>query len=204
MRTEKLRVAFRNSALMLSLVAMLGMLGCGYRFSGAGNFPPDVRTMYVEPFVNRTREIGIDRELAMAIKSELRRQGRVQIVDQADGADAVLSGVIRQFDSRVVAANRFDEALQYEMSLLVDMTLRKRTPDEILWRTQGVRLTDLYAASRAAVVTSSSDFKMGTLNPSDVSRFTDIQLTETQSREARSRVMEKAARELHHRLMERF
>jgi len=90
------------------------------------------------------------------------------------------------------------------MVLVIDMSLRRRVPDELLWRTQGARLSELHSGSRGAVVTSSSDFKTGTLNPGDVRQFTDIQLTETLRQEARERLAEKFARELHQRLMEMF
>ncbi|MEK6601819.1 MAG: hypothetical protein AABZ09_08060 [Candidatus Binatota bacterium] len=53
-------------------------------------------------------------------------------------------------------------------------------------------------------MTSSSAFKSGTLNPGDVRRFTDIQLTETVRQETKERLVERFARELHQRLMEMF
>ncbi|HEU4638500.1 MAG TPA: hypothetical protein VFS84_06580, partial [Candidatus Binatia bacterium] len=77
-------------------------------------------------------------------------------------------------------------------------------PNEIIWRTQGARLTDISGGSRAAVVTSSSEFKTRTLDASDVRRLTDIQLTETENRAVRGQLVERFARELHQRLMEMF
>jgi hypothetical protein len=65
-------------------------------------------------------------------------------------------------------------------------------------------LTTLHSGSRAAVVTTSSEFRTGTLNASDVRRMTDIQLTETENRQAREELIEGFARELHQRLMQMF
>jgi hypothetical protein len=84
------------------------------------------------------------------------------------------------------------------------MNLRRRNPDEVLWRTRGARLTEVYSASRGSVVTTSSEFKSGTLNSSDVRRFTDIQLTETLSLDTRERLVERFARELQQRLLDMF
>lgn len=185
-------------------VVQLGV-GCGYQFSGRGeSFPKEVRTVFVEPFVNRSRDVGIAKGIASALRSEFYRQGQLRPVGRVDEADAILSGVIRSFDSRVVAVNRQDEVLQFEVALVVDMSLRRRTPDEILWRTGGTRLTELHGGSRAAVVTTSSDFKTETLNAADLRQFTDVQLTETLSRKAKERLVERFARELHQRLMEMF
>ena len=200
---------FRNRNQRLAVVAFGVVLtvvgGCGYQFSGQSSFlPKDVRTIYVEPFINRSRDIGVEKEMTSALRSEFYRRGQLRVVDQAEQADAILSGVVRSFDKSVVSVNRKDEVLQYESVMTLDVTLRRREPDEILWRGPGTRLTESYSGSRAAVVTTSSDFRTGTLNSSDVRRMTDIQLTESQDREARSQLIERFARELHHRLMEMF
>jgi hypothetical protein len=186
-------------------LAIVAAAGCGYQFSGRGEaLPKDVRTVFIEPFTNRSRDVGLEGEIVAALKSEFHRQGQLRVVGRLEDADAILSGVVRAFDRRAVTVNRNDEVLQYEAALVIDMSLRRRSPDESLWRTRGTRLTELYSASRGAVVTSSSEFKSGTLNPSDVRRMADIQLTETLSLDARERLLERFARELHQRLVERF
>jgi outer membrane lipopolysaccharide assembly protein LptE/RlpB len=183
----------------------LGIAGCGYQFAGRSDlFPKDIHTVYVEPFLNRTRDIGIEHEMTSAVRSELYRRGHLQVVDQVDQADAVLSGVVRVFDSMTASVNRHDEVLQYESVMSVDVSFRRREPAEILWQGQGIRLTTLHSGSRAAVVTTSSEFRTGALNASDVRRMTDIQLTEMAHRQAREDLIDRFARELHQRLMEMF
>ncbi|HKA33557.1 MAG TPA: LPS assembly lipoprotein LptE [Candidatus Binatia bacterium] len=199
----KERYILKLIAIPLCLFALAA--GCGYQFTGRGDaFPRDVRTVFVDPLVNRTKEVGVDREMTMALKTEINRKGLLRVVDRVEDADAILSGVIRTFDNRVVGVNRHDEALQYEFLLVIDLNLRRRVPDELLWRTQGARFTDLFAGSRAAVVTSSPDARALGYQASDLRRFTDVQLTETQKDEARSRLLESAAHDLHMRLLELF
>ena len=186
-------------------VAPLG--GCGYQFVGESSLlPKEARTIYIEPFVNRSRNVGLDKELTTALRGEFYRRGQLKIVESAEQADLILSGVIRSFvDSTVASVNQDDEVLQYESLLIMDVTLRRREPNEILWRGQGVRLNQVYAGSRAAVVTTSSAFQSTTtLNSRDVSQFTDIQLTELDRRAVRDRLMEQFARELHQRVTEMF
>jgi outer membrane lipopolysaccharide assembly protein LptE/RlpB len=185
-------------------VAPLG--GCGYQFVGESSLlPKEARTIYVEPFVNRSRDVGLDKELTTALRGEFYRRSQLKIVDSAEQADVILSGVIRSFaDSTVASVNRDDEVLQYESLLIMDVTLRRREPNEILWRGQGVRLNQVYAGSRAAVVTTSSAFRTGTFNSTDVSQLTDIQQTEVDRRATRDRLMEQFARELHQRVTEMF
>ena len=185
-------------------VAPLG--GCGYQFVGESSLlPKEARTIYVEPFVNRSRNVGLDKELTTALRGEFYRRGQLKIVESAEQADLILSGVIRSFvDSTVASVNQDDEVLQYESLLIMDVTLRRREPNEILWRGQGVRLNQVYAGSRAAVVTTSSAFRTGTFNSTDVSQLTDIQQTEVDRRATRDRLMEQFARELHQRVTEMF
>lgn len=187
----------------LMLYAVLG--GCGYQFGGGRGFlPKDAQTIFVEPFINRTREVGVDNELTTALRGELYRRGRLRLVDQAEQADVILSGVVRSLDSQTASINRHDEVFQIETSMVLDVNLRRREPNEILWRGPGLRLSQIHAGSRAAVVTTSSEFLTGTLNTADVRRMTDIQLTETQKAGAREQLMSRFGEELFQRLMEMF
>lgn len=195
----------KNSAIALVACLVLSAGGCGYQFvSESSLLPKDARTIYVEPFINRARDVGLEKELTTALRAEFYRRGRLKVVDRSEQADVILSGVIRSLESNVASVNRQDEVLQYEGVLVLDTTLRRREPNEILWRGQGLRLTEVYGGSRAAVVTTSSEFRTGTLNAADVRRMTDIQLTDAERRGARSQLMERFAKELHQRVMEMF
>ena len=189
-------------------VLLLGAVlaaGCGYQLSGKGEgFPRDVRSVFVEPFVNRTKEVGLERQFLAILKSELRERGQIKVVDSPDEADAVLSGVLRTLDSRVVGVNRHNEALQYELLLVLDVSLRRRSPDELLWRTQGARFSDVYAGSRGAVVTTSTDFRARGWSAADVRQFTDIQLTESLKQDSRDHLLGQAAHDLYTRFIELF
>jgi hypothetical protein len=188
-----------------TLVLASLIAGCGYQFVGDSSLlPKDAKTVFVEPFLNRSRDIGMEKELTTALRSEFYRRGPLQVVDQSEQADVIVSGVVRSLESTVASVNRKDEVLQYESVLNLDVTLRRREPNEILWRGQGLRLNDVYGGSRAAVVTTSSDFRSGTLNASDIRRMTDVQLTEVERGSLRGELMERFAKELHQRIMEMF
>lgn len=191
--------------LVLSLALALLAGACGYRFvdSGAG-LPDDVRTVYVEPFVNRTRAVGLEDGLALALRRELRRQPPPRVVERFEDADAVLSGVIRHYGVTDVAVNPSDEVLQLEARLDVEATLRRRQSREALWPRQVVRLREVYPAARGAVVPSSSGFLRNTLNVEDVRRLTDARLAEDSRAGARSRLLEQFARMVRERMAEGF
>ena len=202
---KKIRLVAQRMAFAICRLLLLFLAACGYQLSGQSSFlPKDIHTIYVEPFINRSRDVGIEKELTTALRGEFYRRGQLRVVEQSEQADAILSGVVRSLDSSVVSVNRKDEALQYESVMTLDVTLRRREPNEIIWRGQGTRLTGLHSGSRAAVVTTSSEFKTGTLNAADVRQMTDIQLTQTQNTEFRDQLMERFTKELHQKLMEMF
>lgn len=191
--------------LVLSLALALPAGACGYRFvdSGAG-LPDDVRTVHVEPFVNRTRVVGLEDGLALALRREMRRQQSPRLAERFEDADAVLSGVIRHYGITDVAVNPSDEVLQLEARLDVEVTLRRRQPREALWPRQVLRLREVYPAARGAVVPSSSDFLRNTLNVEDVRRLTDARLAEDSGAGARNRLLEQFARSVRERMAEGF
>lgn len=200
---QKQKLPLALITLMLASLAL--QAGCGYRFSADSSLlPKDARTIFIEPFVNRSRDVGLEKELATAMRGEFYRRGPLQVVNQSDQADVIVSGVIRPLENNVASVNTFDEVLQYAAAMTVDMTLRQRETNVILWSGGGIRLSEYYAGSRAAVVPTSSEFRTGTLNTSDVQRLTDIQLTETERRETRVQLMERFAKELYQRVMETF
>src|SRR5436189_124784 len=123
-------------------VAPLG--GCDYQFVGESSLiPKDARTIYVEPFVNRSRDVGMEKELTTALRGEFYRRGQLTVVEGSEQADLILTGVIRSIERNVASVNRRDEVLQYESVLVLDVTLRRREPNEILWRGQGLRITEV-------------------------------------------------------------
>ena len=202
---KNLNLKIRNYAVVIGIVLASVGGGCGYQFSTTGEgFPKDVRTVFVAPFVDTTRDVGIDREITSALRSEFRRRGEIRLADRLEDADAIITGVVRSLATRVVSVNKNDEVLQYEVALVVDLSLRRRSPDELLWRTQGIRLVETYSGSRGAVVTTSSKFQRGTLNASDLPQFIDIQLSETLEYRARGQLVEQFARKLYQRVVEMF
>jgi Lipopolysaccharide-assembly len=196
---------FFPAMFMLAGVMFAAFGGCGYQFVGESSLlPKDARTIYVEPFVNRSRDVGMDKELTTALRGEFYRRGQLRVVERSEQADVILTGVVRSLEQNVASVNRKDEVLQYESVLHLDVTLRRREPNEILWRGQGIRLAEVHGGSRAAVVTTSSEFRSGTLNASDIRRMTDIQLTEAEQKATRGDLMERFAKELHQRVVEMF
>ena len=178
--------------------------GCGYGFAGTGSrLPAEIKTVSLGPIANGTREVGLEKRFLESLEDEVAIRGRLDVVPRGEG-DAVLTGSLVNYETRPVAFNSRDEALQYQAVLTIDLELRRRADAKLLWQTRNYRSVEDYSAVPGVVVTSSSRFNKQTLNPGDLGLFTDIQLSEGQRREANDRLLENLVREVYNQMMEDF
>ncbi|MFM8409875.1 MAG: LPS assembly lipoprotein LptE [Alphaproteobacteria bacterium] len=193
-----------RAAAAATLAALLA--ACGYHFPGeASSLPGGGRRVVVTRFENRTQTPGVENEVMEAILLEFARRGQFQVVrDQAD-ADLVLEGSVSSLETRPVAFSRNDETLQYETIMTISASLRDPRSNSIVWRISSLRETDSYGAVSQTVVASSSAFlSQSNLNANDLNQLTDVQLSESQRREALERVTENVSRDLYNAIVEDF
>lgn len=196
------RPAVVRAALLGVVVATAG--GCGYQFAAGGRqFDAGIRTIGIRALTNQTREIGVEKRLAMAIEREFVIRGPLKVAD-FDESDLQLVGTVKAAEDRPVAFNRDDEVLIYQTVLSLDLELRRREGGAVIWRVQNMRVTDDYESVASVIVTTSADFKSSTLNPEDLGGFTDVQLAETRRRETLERMISSLARDVYDQIMEDF
>jgi hypothetical protein len=192
----------RRAVLAACVIAVAA--SCGYRFPGAGpHLPPEARTISIEPFVNRTRERGLEIALQRAIEEEFRRRGPLRVVDGPTG-DLVLSGTIRRFSSPPVAFGTGDEAVRYRGTLQVAVRLRERSSGAVLFRARAIQESLDFVGTPGVLVTSSPRFQQGTLQARDLLEMTNVQLIEARRRDALAQLVEAIAREAYVQAMEAF
>jgi len=107
-------------------------LGCGYQMVGKEtHVPPGLNSLTIPTFKNQTYEPGIEIPFTQGFLREFIRDRRVNVVDRTK-ADSVLEGVIKSFDIFSVSYDKSGLALEYEIRVVLDLILKKRT-GEILW-----------------------------------------------------------------------
>ena len=193
----------RSAALLL----LLALAGCGYHLAGEQlALPEDVHSLSVGTLVNRSREHGLEKNLAFALEREIHTRGHFRMSEEPGGGDAVLTGVIRELQVRPVAFDANDQALQYDVTVTLDLTLTRKDDGRVLWHVTGLRESDEYGANSRVIVTSSSEFQRSTLDARDVQdpEFTHIQLAETERRRAIARLLNQAVRDIYNQMVECF
>lgn len=191
----------------LGLLVIVALAGCGYHLAGEQlALPEDVHSLSVGTLVNRSREHGLEKNLAFALEQEIHERGHFRMIEDPGGGDAVLSGVIRDLQVRPVAFDANDQALQYDITVILDLTLTRKDDGRVLWHVTGLQESDEYSANSRVVVTSSSQFQRGTLNARDVQdpEFTHVQLAETERRRAIARLLSQAVRDIYNQMVENF
>lgn len=191
---------------VFAAVLLSALAGCGYHFPGEGNaLPGGGRRVLVSRFENRTHSPGVENDVLEGLLLEFSRRGQFQVVrDQAE-ADLVLEGSITSLETRPVAFSKSDETLQYETIMTISASLRDPRSSAIVWRISSLRETDSYGAVTQTVVASSSAFlSQSNLNANDLNQLTDVQLSESQKREALDRVVENVSRDLYNAIVEDF
>ncbi|HUI28492.1 MAG TPA: hypothetical protein VL403_20610 [Candidatus Kryptonia bacterium] len=195
----------RRSIGFATTLAWLSLAGCGYHLAGGGtSLPADVRSVSIGKIENRSREFGLEKSLAFAFEREFLRRGLVRVEGDPGAGDAIISGTIRRFDAVPVAFDANDQALQYQASLVMDLRLRRQRDGQVLWEVRGLREVEEYSVAANVVITSSSQFQRGQLNPEDLTRLSDIQLAEGEKRLAIERLLLAAVRDAQDQMLEGF
>jgi outer membrane lipopolysaccharide assembly protein LptE/RlpB len=77
------------------VLACLFGAGCGYHTAGHANLlPPDMRTLAVPAFVNKTQTYKIEQTLTAAVVQEFTTRTKYQITGDPSSADATLQGTV--------------------------------------------------------------------------------------------------------------
>ncbi len=113
--------------LLTAVVAVLPVLlgGCAHYQLGTGGTPV-FRTLYIEPVANRTLLPQAQALLSTRMRETFARDGRVQLVNSAAGADATLSLTIDTYRREIAAVREGDTGLARKFNVTLGATCSLR------------------------------------------------------------------------------
>jgi outer membrane lipopolysaccharide assembly protein LptE/RlpB len=118
----------------LALAILVG--GCGY--SVHGTLPADIKTIAVPIFQNLTREPAVEGLITRAVVEAFSTNGRLKVVPASE-ADAVLDGEVTGYNVFSIAFDQNANVRQYRLIVSVNLQLRDRRKNEVLFKQSGVR-----------------------------------------------------------------
>jgi len=189
-------------SLSLLFLAVASLWGCGYTFVDASALPADVKTIRVQAARSDDGDPLLADSLVRELRQILRWRGRFRPVGEGERADATLVVHLTADRTRAVAFDRYDDVLDYQVTMAVDAEL-SRGSGAVLWKQAKIAASRGHAAVPGAVVTSSSAFQgEEALDAGALNRFDNVQLGEERRVTARDRAVRDLAETIYSRMTE--
>ena len=172
-------IGFREmGGTILTLMALMPLIGCGYHFKGAGLTAPEgVQTIAVTVLENKTSESGIETVFTGDFASEFTRSKVLQVVDK-ERADAVLSGSIVSVSVNTIVYTETFDSDERRVTITLNLAMTRKD-GKVLW---------------ASVLSDNEIFEVSA----------DKLITESNKREAIDVMSERLAEKVHARILEDF
>ena len=136
---------------VLGVLCTLGVLcavGCGYSLAGRGSFlPAYIKTIGVPTFANRTTVFNLETTLTQKVRGEFIGRGKYQILPQADGVDAVLTGEVSAVSIAPASFNTQQLASRYAITMTARIELRDTRANVVLWENPNLVFRQEYEAT---------------------------------------------------------
>jgi len=150
------------SLCVLCFLCVLGGLavpGCGYSLAGRGSFlPVYIRTIGVPTFANRTVVFNLETMLTQKVRSEFIGRGKFQILPDASGVDALLTGEVTAVSIQPASFNPQQLASRYAITMTAKIELRDIRENKILWENPSVMFRQEYDATGGRSVVDPAAF----------------------------------------------
>jgi hypothetical protein len=101
-------------------------------YSTVPNYDPNIRTVYVPIFQNRTNYRGIEFQLTQAVIREIEAKTPFKVVHQCETADTELLGTIAVQNKAILNRNQQNLVREAELLLTVEVLWRDRRTGEVL------------------------------------------------------------------------
>jgi hypothetical protein len=108
------------------------LIRCGfYSFSGS-TLPPDVRTVFIPLFENKTPEFGIDQRITDLLVSAITKDNTLKIAG-ARTADARVAGTLMQVEDRAGQYDQNEQASDFRITITVQVLFEDVKKKKTLW-----------------------------------------------------------------------
>ncbi|HVF54599.1 MAG TPA: LptE family protein [Pyrinomonadaceae bacterium] len=131
------RKILRAAALVSLFVCASGFREC-YKPVRRSGLPNHIRTVAVPAFQNNALRFKIESRFTEAVMNEIIRRGKgLRVQSETEGADAVIDGVVKEFNfSGVLLDSRGQRARIFEVRIVAAVTVRDRVQNRVLYDNQ--------------------------------------------------------------------
>ena len=116
---------------MVFLLPLFILFACGYRFSGSGELPAGVKTVFINIFENSTIEADVEKTFTDDLVNEFILSQK-DPVREKDQADAILQGRIESIYEETISNTSQGSSLEREVTAIVSVKLSNQQ-GALLW-----------------------------------------------------------------------
>jgi len=143
----------------LCVLCVLCLPGCGYALAGRGSFlPAYIRTIGIPTFANSTVVFNLETMLTQKVRSEFIGRGKFQVLPEATGVDALLTGEVSAVTITPASFNPQQLATRYAITMTARIELRDMRENKVLWENASVQFRQEYEATGGQSVLDPSAF----------------------------------------------
>ncbi len=133
---------------VLGVLCVVSAPGCGYSLAGRGSFlPAYIKTIGVPTFANRTVVFNLETMLTQKVRSEFIGRGKYQILPEATGVDALLTGEVTAVNIQPASFTPNQLASRYAITMTAKIELRDLRENKVLWENPSVMFRQEYDAT---------------------------------------------------------
>ena len=151
----------RETGLLCALCVLGGFFwsSCGYALAGHGSFlPAYIKTIGIPTFANRTVVFNLETMLTQKVRSEFIGRGKYQILPEAAGVDALLTGEIVAVNIQPASFTPNQLASRYALTMVAKIELRDLRENKVLWENANVMFRQEYDATGGRAVIDPAAF----------------------------------------------
>jgi lipopolysaccharide assembly LptE-like protein len=162
-------LARQNIGCVLCVLCVgLSSSGCGYALAGRGAFlPAYIRTIGVPTFQNHSPIFNLETLLTQKVRSEFIGRGKYQIVPEATGVDALLTGEVTNVSIAPASFSATQLASRYAITMTARVELRDSRENKVLWENSSVTFRQEYEATSSNTVIDAAAFFQQDVNALD-------------------------------------
>jgi len=118
-----------------AITVAASLAACGYRLAGQSvALPEGVEAVGIPTFINQTNRPDLEQRITEQVTAQFSKRGRVRIMADEEGADAVLLGTILTYITNPVVISEQGRASRYEIRITASVVLREARTDRLLWQ----------------------------------------------------------------------
>jgi hypothetical protein len=126
----------RSSAFLVAFLWVSGFTEC-YKPVTKSQMPSYIKTVAVPAFQNNALRFKIEHRFTEAVMNELIRRGHgLRVQSEREGADAVIDGVVKDFNFSGVLLDDKGRARIFEVTIVAAVTVRDQHENRVLYDNQ--------------------------------------------------------------------